>query len=221
MYALPHQSIDEACHDFSIALSLGVSHVSAYHLTMEPHTYFASNPPSGLPSDDLAADIHQAIYQTLSSGGLHRYEVSAFSSHQKHRCRHNINYWQFGDYLGIGAGAHSKISDSSQIVRRMKIKQPSSYMKASLQSQFIQSERMVVPKDLPFEFMMNALRLVDGVPKSLWLERTGIPIHVLDKSFGKACDLGLLENHMDYFKPTELGLNFLNDLLTLFMSPQG
>lgn len=219
MHALPHQTVAQAEEDVATALALGVGHLSAYQLTLEPHTEFAAHPPAGLPDDDQAADIQEAVHAMLSQHGLQRYEVSAFAKTLNDRARHNLNYWQFGDYLGIGAGAHSKISNGQRIHRMMKHKQPQAYLAAEGGS-CVQKSHWVEAGELPFEFMMNALRLIDGVPRALWAERTGLSYATIAPIVQDAQQRGWLQSREGMLVPTAQGINFLNDLLALFMAPQ-
>src|SRR3954471_7192255 len=174
MYALPGQTIAMLENDLATALQCGVPHVSAYQLTIEPNTVFYSEPPQ-LPEHDAAADMQLAVEEALGAAGYQHYETSAFAR-PGHRCRHNVNYWEFGDYLGIGAGAHGKVSFSDRVTRHERIKQPRDYL--SSQST-ISREAIVDPRELPFEFMLNALRLIEGFPLALFQERTGLPLSVV------------------------------------------
>jgi oxygen-independent coproporphyrinogen-3 oxidase len=160
MFALPGQTLEQCEQDVKTALSFGTSHLSLYHLTIEPNTYFAKFPPA-IPDDDLSADMHQMLRDQLSSAGYINYEVSAYAKPGR-MSRHNLNYWQFGDYLGIGAGAHSKLSFPHRIVRQMRHKQPKAYMQAVAEGNAAQKSSEVATEDLPFEFMLNTLRLRDG-----------------------------------------------------------
>lgn len=216
MYALPGQTLDEALADVDTALGFGVSHVSAYHLTIEPNTLFAARTPQNLPDDELSADMQEAIEQRLANAGFEHYETSAFARPGR-RCRHNLNYWQFGDYLGIGAGAHGKISAHDGITRQMRHKQPAAYLKGVADGDAVHSQHRVARKDLPFEFMMNALRLVDGVPATLFTERTGLPVSCIQKALRQAQEQGLLDADPALLRPSPKGQRFLNDLLTLFL----
>lgn len=217
MYALPGQSLDEALADIETALRFGPPHLSAYHLTLEPNTPFGHTPPPNLPNDDAAADMQQAIEARLADAGLAHYETSAFAC-PGHMCRHNLNYWQFGDYLGIGAGAHGKLSFHDRIVRRMRVKHPQQYMTAAMRGAQIAETRTLARGDLPFEFMMNALRLNAGVPASLFEARTGLPLTVCAAALRQARERGLLDADPAWLRPSARGRRFLNDLLTLFLS---
>ncbi len=215
MYALPKQTIAEAVADVKQAIELGVSHISAYQLTLEPNTQFAYQPPVGLPDDDALQDIEDAVHQELFNAGFERYEISAFTKGQP--SLHNTNYWQFGDYIGIGAGAHGKISAHDKIERTTRKKSPKNYLE-SIQTLSQAYERTTLKKaDLPFEFMLNSLRLINGVPSNYFSERTGVGMHALAKPLDLATQKGLLDAHPSYLKATPMGQRFLNDLLQLFL----
>jgi len=216
MFALPGQTLAEALADIDTALGFKPPHLSAYHLTLEPNTPFGHSAPPNLPDDDLAADMQQAIEARLAEAGMQHYETSAYAR-PHHASRHNLNYWQFGDYLGIGAGAHSKLSFHDRIVRQMRTKHPQQYMDAVKQGTHIADTRTLTRDDLPFEFMMNALRLSAGVPAALFEERTGLPLMVCAAELEAARVRGLLEPDADRLRPTLQGQRFLNDLLELFL----
>ncbi|MCW3480566.1 radical SAM family heme chaperone HemW [Neisseriaceae bacterium JH1-16] len=216
MYALPHQSLEQALADLDTALSYGITHLSAYHLTLEPNTLFAAQPPANLPDDELSADMQEAIEQRLAEAGFEHYETSAFCKPGK-QSRHNLNYWQFGDYIGIGAGAHGKISYPDRIERTMRFKQPAAYLKAVAEGNPAQSRSKIARNDLPFEFMMNLLRLTGGFESRLFAERTGLPLVLLEPALRDAEAQGLIERDLTCIRPTEHGQRFLNDLLTLFL----
>ncbi len=216
MFALPGQMLAEALADIDTALSFHPAHLSVYHLTLEPNTPFGHTAPPNLPDDDLAADMQLAIEARLTGAGMQHYETSAYAR-SNHACRHNLNYWQFGDYLGIGAGAHSKLSFHDRILRRMRTKHPQQYMEAVNQGTQIVDERILTRHDLPFEFMMNALRLNQGVDAALFEERTGLPLIVCTSVLERAQAKGLLERDATRLKPTLQGQRFLNDLLELFL----
>ncbi len=216
MFALPGQTLAEALADIDTALGFEPPHLSAYHLTLEPNTPFGHTAPPNLPDDDLAADMQQAIEARLAEAGMQHYETSAYAR-PHHASRHNLNYWQFGDYLGIGAGAHSKLSFHDRIVRQMRTKHPQQYMDAVKQGTQIADTRTLTRDDLPFEFMMNALRLSAGVPAALFVERTGLPLTVCAAELEAARDHGLLEPDAARLRPTLQGQRFLNDLLELFL----
>jgi putative oxygen-independent coproporphyrinogen III oxidase len=215
MYALPNQSEAEALADVREAIASGVPHVSAYHLTLEPNTHFHRYPPI-LPDDDVAADMQQAIEETLATAGYEHYETSAFAK-PGHRAKHNLNYWSFGDYLGIGAGAHGKISFRDRIVRSSRIRKPQGYINAALAGDAVQEAHDVAATELPFEFMLNALRLVEGFPVALFAERTGLPITAVEHELAAAEDAGLIERDHLRIAPTSKGQRFLNDLLEPFL----
>lgn len=216
MYALPGQSPQTLREDLQQALAFKPPHLSCYHLSLEPNTLFAAQPPAGLPDEDAAAQLQDIVLETMQQAGLVRYEVSAFAQ-PGHRSRHNLNYWCFGDYLGIGAGAHGKLSFHDRILRHARYKHPRRYLEAASQGASIEEERTLGASDLPFEFMLNALRLVQGVPVSLFQERTGLSIAVLSSGIGRAVEQGLLDEDPTVFRPTARGLDFLNDLQTLFL----
>lgn len=215
MYALPGQTLADALADVQAALSYRPAHLSAYQLTLEPNTAFAAKPPP-LPDADLAAEIETAVHTALVEAGYAHYETSAFALPGQ-RCQHNLNYWQFGDYLGIGAGAHSKLSFPERIIRQVRVAHPRQYLKLAGTSQAIAETRTLARQDLPFEFMMNALRLNEGVPKSLFTARTGLPLEVAASALAEANRRGLLVEDASSLRPTLLGRRFLNDLLQLFL----
>ncbi|MDP9109328.1 MAG: radical SAM family heme chaperone HemW [Pseudomonadota bacterium] len=216
MYALPGQTLAAAQADLELALDYAPSHLSMYHLTIEPNTYFAKFPPV-IPDDDLSADMQQMIHDGAAQAGFGHYEVSAFARAGR-QARHNLNYWQFGDYLGIGAGAHSKLSFPHRIVRQSRYRQPKAYLAAMANGMAIEHEAEIGYDELGFEFMLNALRLCEGVPVSLFAERTGLPLHAVEPAMLLAEQKGLL--HFDHLRvaPTELGQRFLNDLQQIFLA---
>ena len=216
MYALPGQTLDEALADIETALTFQPPHLSAYHLTLEPNTPFGHTAPPNMPDDDVAADMQLAIDARLGEAGMQHYETSAYAR-PHHGSRHNLNYWQFGDYLGVGAGAHSKLSFHDRILRQMRTKHPQQYMDAVAQGTHIADTRTLTRNDLPFEFMMNALRLNEGVPTTLFEERTGLPLIICTAALERARDQGLLARDATRLKPTLQGQRFLNDLLELFL----
>lgn len=216
MFALPDQTLADALSDIETALDFAPPHLSAYHLTLEPNTPFGHTAPPDLPDDDVAADMQVAINARLGQAGMQHYETSAYAR-PGHASRHNLNYWQFGDYLGIGAGAHSKLSFHDCIVRQMRTKHPQQYMDAVKQGAHVAERRTLTRDDLPFEFMMNALRLNEGVDARLFEERTGLPLIVCHAALEKARARGLLEVAGDRLKPTPQGQRFLNDMLELFL----
>ena len=216
MFALPGQTLSEALADIDTALGFEPPHLSAYHLTLEPNTPFGRSAPPNLPDHDLAADMQQAIEARLAEAGMRHYETSAYAR-PHHASRHNLNYWQFGDYLGIGAGAHSKLSFHDRIVRQMRTKHPQQYMDAVKRTVHIADSRTLTRADLPFEFMMNALRLSEGVPAGLFEQRTGLPLTVCANELEQARARRLLEPDATRLRPTSQGQRFLNDLLELFL----
>ena len=216
MYALPGQTLDRAEADLRTAVSFGAPHLSFYHLTIEPNTLFHRHPPS-VPDDDAAAAMQEMIESRLADAGYVHYETSAYARPGR-ECRHNLNYWRFGDYLGIGAGAHSKLSFPDRIVRQMRTKQPTEYLKRVSDSTPVRDEHEVSRGDAVFEFMMNALRLTEGFPVALFAERTGLPITAAEKPLAQAEARGLIERDHERIRPTELGRRFLNDLLQMFLA---
>ncbi len=215
MYALPQQTLDEALQDVQTALQFAPQHLSCYHLTLEPNTLFYRNPPP-LPDDDASSDMQQSIEALLAAHGYEHYETSAFAQPKK-RARHNLNYWQFGDYLGIGAGAHSKLSFHDKIIRQVRYKQPQAYMGAVAQGLPVQEEHEVLHDDLAFEFMMNALRLNAGFESALFNERTSLSLLGIQAELDEAEQRGLLVRDLQRIAPTDQGRRFLNDLLEIFL----
>ncbi|MBZ0126072.1 MAG: radical SAM family heme chaperone HemW [Rhodocyclaceae bacterium] len=215
MYALPDQTPEEARADIEAAAAFGTPHLSAYHLTLEPNTAFHRAPPP-LPDADLAAQMQDAVEEALAARGYEHYEVSAFARRGM-QCRHNLNYWLFGDYLGIGAGAHGKISSHEGVRRTMKHKHPQAYLDGAERGDAVQEAHEVSADDLPFEFMMNALRLTEGFPARLFAERTGLTLEAIRPQLDEAAAQGLLEETAERIAPTERGRRFLNDLLQLFL----
>jgi oxygen-independent coproporphyrinogen-3 oxidase len=215
MYALPSQSIEQAQQDLEIALGFQPTHLSLYHLTMEPNTVFAKYPPP-LPDDDTSATMQQQIQQRMTAAGFEHYEVSAFAKPGR-RARHNLNYWEFGDYLGIGAGAHSKLSFPHRIIRQARFKQPASYLQNASIDHLIQDEHEIERESLGFEFMLNALRLTEGVPTRLFIERTGQSTQSIEPALLRAEAKGLIQVDHQRIQPTELGQRFLNDLQQMFL----
>jgi len=213
MYGLPGQSAAMARSDLEQAIASGVPHVSAYQLTIEPNTAFWNKPPP-LPEHDLCADMQLAAEALLDAAGYEHYETSAFAKPGR-RSRHNLNYWQFGDYLGIGAGAHGKVSFPDRITRHSRIKQPREYLVS--ESSMVE-DRAVPEAEVPFEFALNALRLTDGFPPGLFTERTGLPLNALEASLQEAERKGLLERDWQRIRPSARGRLFLNELLELFLA---
>jgi putative oxygen-independent coproporphyrinogen III oxidase len=216
MYALPGQTLEQLEQDVAQALALAPPHLSIYHLTIEPNTYFAKFPPQ-VPAEDLAYAMLDRITEMTQPSGLERYEVSAYAK-PGHRCWHNTNYWQFGDYLGIGAGAHSKLSFAHRVVRQARYREPKLYMENALAGQAIAQDDEVARRDLPFEFMLNALRLKDGFKLQDFVVRTGLPLSAIEKPLQEAQRKGLIERDLVAVKPTEQGFDFLSDLQALFLA---
>ena len=216
MYGLPQQSVADAQADLEAALACSPRHISAYHLTIEPNTYFHRFPPA-LPDDDATAAMQEAIEAMLAGADYDHYEVSAYAKRAA-RCYHNLNYWLFGDYLGIGAGAHGKLSFPDRILRQARWRQPRQYMESALHGRAVQEQREVGAHEVGFEFMMNALRLTDGFPLALFEERAGVPLTVALRQLDAAERRGLIERDHRRVAPTALGRRFLNDLLQLFLT---
>ncbi len=215
MYALPGQTLAGLHADLDTALGFEPPHLSVYHLTLEPNTWFATHPPV-LPDDDLAADMLDAIVARTAPAGLQRYEVSAFAR-PNHRCAHNLNYWQFGDYLGIGAGAHSKLSFPHRVVRQVRWREPATYMARALEGRAVSNDEEVKRQALPFEFMLNAMRLREGFSFDVFRERTGLPMSAIEGGLTRAQALGLVERSLTHAWPSAKGFDFLNNLQTLFL----
>jgi oxygen-independent coproporphyrinogen-3 oxidase len=216
MYALPKQTLAEARQDIETAISFAPPHLSLYHLTMEPNTLFAKHPPP-LPDDDMSADMQDMIADLTGAAGYGHYEVSAYAQ-PGHRAKHNLNYWQFGDYLGIGAGAHSKLSFPHRVLRQARYKHPRAYMDAMKAGNPVQEEKEIGRDEMGFEFMLNTLRLVGGFEPNLFAERTGLAMNVIEKALNAAEAKGLLYRDYQIIKPTELGQRFLNDLQEMFLA---
>lgn len=219
MYALPNQSLSQLQADVEQALAVSPPHLSLYQLTLEPNTTFAKFPPP-LPDEDTSAAMQDWLEQRTAEHGYRRYEVSAYARPER-ECRHNLNYWMFGDYLGIGAGAHSKLSFPARIVRQVRFRQPASYLQRAARNEFLVENREVSRHDLPFEFMLNALRLPGGVPSNLFAERTGMPLSAVQAQLEKAEARGLLTRDHHRIGPTALGMRFLSDLQALFLPAEG
>ena len=217
MFGLPGQSLAEAVADIEQAIALQPTHISHYQLTIEPNTHFAHAPPS-LPDEDLTWEMQQRCQARLAEQGYLQYEVSAYAR-AGHRCRHNLNYWLFGDYLGIGAGAHGKLSSAQtqRIQRSAKLRHPRDYMAQATTAARIASSHNLTRREAGFEFMLNALRLTDGFPVALFAQHTGLPITVVEQPLRAAEERGLIEWDMHHIRPTELGRRFLNDLTALFL----
>lgn len=219
MYALPGQTIAKARADVQRALAFGTQHLSLYHLTMEPNTVFAKFPPKDLPDEDSAADIQDMLLEQTRDAGFEQYEISAYAR-PGCRARHNLNYWEFGDYIGIGPGAHGKLSFQDRIIRRANVKNPQTWMDRALEADGagrIMTEQSLAVADLPFEFMLNALRLVKGVPATLFEERTSLSLLSVAPTIRKAVERGLMEPDPMTIRPTERGQAFLNDLQAMFL----
>jgi oxygen-independent coproporphyrinogen-3 oxidase len=219
MYGLPGQTLEMARADVEEAVRRVPQHVSAYQLAIEPNTVFWSKRPQ-LPGHDLSADMQDRVEAALAAAGFEHYEISAFARPGR-RSRHNLNYWEFGDYLGIGAGAHGKLSFADRVTRHARIRQPREYLQAALRGGSLAEERSVAARELPFEFMLNAARLIEGFAPQLFAARTGLPTAALEPGLRAAEDKGLIERGAERIRPSERGRRFLNDLQQLFLPPQG
>ncbi|WP_128113615.1 radical SAM family heme chaperone HemW [Polynucleobacter necessarius] len=216
MYGLPNQTLEAAKADIETALSFNTPHLSFYNLTLEPNTYFANFPPK-LPSDDEIDAIFEQNLALLEKAGYKRYEVSAYAKKDQ-ECKHNLNYWRFGDYIGIGAGAHGKISFPGKITRQVRERHPENYMQAmETQGNALIESKEINAQDLPFEFMLNTLRLTDGVDTHTFSERTGLPLNVISKGIAEASKKGLLDENPLKLKATDQGLRYLNNLQEIFL----
>jgi oxygen-independent coproporphyrinogen-3 oxidase len=215
MYGLPEQGVDDALADVEEALTFRTTHLSCYQLTLEPNTPFHRHPPP-LPDEDDVDAMATAIEARLARAGFDHYEVSAYAR-PGHACLHNLNYWRFGDYLGIGAGAHAKVSFADRIVREVRWKQPKQYLERVAAGAPLMEQREVPPGELGFEFMLNALRLTGGVPATLFAERTGVPLATVAREIGIATSRGLLDPDPTVLRATPLGRRFLNELVALFL----
>ena len=216
MYALPGQTMAELDEDLATALALAPPHISIYHLTIEPNTYFAKYPPA-IPPDDDAYAMLDRITERTGQSGMQRYEIAAYAR-PGHHCLHNTNYWQFGDYLGIGAGAHSKLSFAHRVVRQTRFRDPRLYMEHALAGHAMAQDEDVRRADLPFEYMLNALRLREGFALQDFTERTGLPLTAIAKALAEAERKGLIERDLAHVRPTERGFDFLSDLQALFLA---
>jgi oxygen-independent coproporphyrinogen-3 oxidase len=216
MYALPGQSLAECEQDLHTALALAPTHLSLYHLTIEPNTVFASRQPPALPDDDAGFAMLDRLIDLTGAAGLQRYEVSAYAR-AGHRCLHNLNYWLFGDYLGIGAGAHSKLSFPHRVVRQTRWREPEAYMRQALAGRAVSNDEEVSRKALPFEFMLNTLRLREGFDLGLFGERTGLPMSAVNARLAEAESRGLVTRDGVHVVPTARGFDFLSDLQELFL----
>ncbi|RLA05578.1 MAG: oxygen-independent coproporphyrinogen III oxidase-like protein [Gammaproteobacteria bacterium] len=217
MFGLPNQTMTTAMHDVNTAIALEPSHISYYQLTIEPNTEFYLHPPE-LPNDDPIIDWQLQGQALLEKAEYKQYEVSAYARNNK-QCRHNLNYWQFGDYIGIGAGAHGKISDAAQqsITRRVKQKQPQAYIDSAGTKNIILNEEKLARKDVGFEFMLNALRMSAGFPTPLFYQHTGLPVSHIDHALQQAEKQGLIERSVHHIRPTKKGEQYLNTLIELFL----
>ncbi len=215
MYALPGQTLAQLTEDVDTALSFAPPHLSIYHLTIEPNTLFAKHPPA-LPEDDEAYAMMDRITERTRLAGMGRYEVSAYAR-PGHACAHNLNYWQFGDYLGIGSGAHSKLSFAHRIVRQVRFREPQRYMQQAMQGEPVTQSQEVAREDLPFEFMLNALRLQEGFALTDYMERTGLALTSIQKGLKAAEHKGLIARDWTRVWPTARGFDFLSDLQALFL----
>lgn len=216
MYALPNQTVSEALEDIDIALTFGATHLSCYQLTLEPNTPFHRHPPS-VPGSDEAAEIGDAVTQRLEHAGFNHYETSAYSKPGT-ECLHNLNYWTFGDYLGLGPGAHGKLSYRDHVVREVRHRHPRSWMEACTNNTSpLQSSERVAAQDLPFEFAMNAFRLMNGFSLDLFSRRTGLPLQRFLPTLDQLEAKGLVRRDTQHVAPTEQGSRFLNDLIQAFL----
>lgn len=216
MYALPGQTLEGLTQDIQTALAFAPPHFSIYHLTIEPNTVFAKFPPA-LPEDDLAYEMMDRITELTASAGLSRYEVSAYAK-PGHQCAHNLNYWQFGDYLGIGAGAHSKLSFAHRVLRQVRYREPALYMQQAMKGEPVTQSTEVSRQDLPFEFMLNALRLRGGFDLADYVDRTGLAMTSIQAGLQVAEKQGLIGRDLHRVWPTDRGFDFLSDLQALFLA---
>ena len=218
MYALPQQTLAMAQHDIERAIALKPTHLSHYQLTLEPNTVFAAKPPPGIPEDDIAWDMQEECQAMMAAAGLAQYEVSAYAQRDR-QCAHNLNYWRFGDYLGIGAGAHGKLTQPAEdgILRRWKIKQPRDYLAKATSDARIGGDDWIAPASRPFEFMLNALRLNEGFELSLFEARTGLSRKAIEPTLDDCTAKGWLERDGERVKPTDFGRRFLNDVMGAFL----
>ena len=217
MFGLPQQTLAQALNDISTAIALEPTHLSHYQLTLEPNTLFHHNPPV-LPDDELRWDMQERCQEKIADSGYGHYEVSAYAKKGK-QCQHNLNYWRFGDYLGIGAGAHGKISNAQYqtITRHNKQRHPNDYLRTAHSAERDQGRQVLSRADVGFEFMLNALRLTEGFESHLFQDHTGLPISVVEAPLRRAEELELIEWSVTHIRPTERGRNYLNDLLQLFL----
>jgi len=215
MYALPGQTLQGLAQELDRLEALAPPHLSLYQLTLEPNTAFARRPPE-LPDVDLSSEMLDLLGARAAAGGWQRYEVSAYAR-TGHRCRHNLNYWEFGDYLGIGAGAHSKLSFPHRVLRQVRWREPRQYQQQAMAGSAVSNQHEVARADLPFEFAMNALRLRDGVALALFGERTGLPLSALQRGREQGLAKGLLRDDATRLQASDKGFDFLNDLQALFL----
>ncbi len=215
MYALPGQTLQGLAQELDRLEALAPPHLSLYQLTLEPNTAFARRPPE-LPDVDLSSEMLDLLGVRAAAGGWQRYEVSAYAQ-SGHRCRHNLNYWEFGDYLGIGAGAHSKLSFPHRVLRQVRWREPRQYQQQAMAGSAVSNQHEVARADLPFEFAMNALRLREGVPLALFGERTGLPLSALQRGREQGLARGLLRDDATRLQASDKGFDFLNDLQSLFL----
>jgi oxygen-independent coproporphyrinogen-3 oxidase len=219
MYALPGQTLAMAERDIGCAIALQPSHISHYQLTLEPNTVFAARPPAGIPDEDDSWDMQERCQALLAAAGFAQYEVSAYARPGR-ECAHNLNYWHFGDYLGIGAGAHGKLTLGSQqqVLRRWKVKHPAAYLASAGTAAAIGGDETIAPERLPFDYMLNALRLVDGFALPEFEARTGLPRAAIAPQLAQALQREWITVHGDRVVPTELGRRFTNDVIALFLA---
>ena len=218
MYALPQQTPAMALDDVERAIALSPTHLSHYQLTLEPNTVFAARVPAGIPDEDSAWDMQEACQALLADAGFGQYETSAYARDGR-QCRHNLNYWRFGDYLGIGAGAHGKLTlgATQQVLRRWKLKHPADYQAKAGTAAAVGGDEYLTEQRLPFDFMLNALRLNEGVPMAMFEARTGLPAAAIADRVALARARGWLEADPGWLRPTELGRRFANDVIGLFL----
>ncbi|MCS4510537.1 radical SAM family heme chaperone HemW [Xylophilus ampelinus] len=216
MYALPGQTMAQLEADVATALALAPPHISIYHLTIEPNTYFAKHPPV-VPEDDTAYEMLDRITERTGAAGMARYEISAYAK-PGHGCFHNLNYWQFGDYLGIGAGAHGKLSFAHRIVRQVRVRDPQLYMERAPAGNAVTQQEELKRGDLPFEYMLNALRLREGFLLQDFADRTGLSVAAIAPALAEAQAKGLITRDLKRVQPTERGFDFLSDLQALFLA---
>lgn len=217
MFGLPGQTVEEALADVAQALACAPAHLSVYQLTIEPNTPFHARPPA-LPDEDRVWEMQSRIEERLAAAGYLHYEVSAYARPGR-ECRHNLNYWNFGDYLGLGAGAHGKLSDAAGVVRRWKLKHPKDYLAQAGTAAAVGGEQRLTAEDLALEFMMNALRLTGGFPAALFEQRTGLALAQVERALRESEQAGLVQRRSGTIAPTETGRRFLNDLLLQFLPP--